>query len=164
VIGYQDGGRPRGQLERALASLTVGVAQGEQERRRALYDTATGEYEQQVQVPLSGTAAAAWAYTDQPVNWEMPFLYAPLQRRVPFQTPHFTYGIEHTVGTNELVVIHAMVTVWTISPQGWCVGATIRFAVAAPALDPTLTTPYAAVAHLRFQGYATMAEGDDFQT
>jgi hypothetical protein len=155
---------PRGQLERSLAALTIGVHQSVQRRRRALYDARTGDYEQQVHVPLSGQAALAWAYVDRPVQWEMPFLYAPLQHRVSFTTPHFNYGIEHTSGQDALVIINASVADWTVTDQQWYVGATIRFAVHAPAADPTATMPYAAVAHLSFRGYATMAETGEFAT
>ena len=133
------------------------MAQGQQQRTRALADTITGEYEQQVHVPLSGVATSAWAFSDQAVAWELPFLYAPLQRRVPFLTPHFTYGIELTAGTLELVVIHAHVIAWTITDANWYVGATVRFAVRRPGrVDGA--DPYAAIAHLSFEGYATMAE------
>lgn len=154
------GGPPRGQLERSLAALTIGVHQGARQRRRDLYDTRIGEYEQQVHVPLSGEATADWGYADQAVAWEMPFLYAPLQRRVPFPTPHFTYGIEMTSGQSALVLIAAHVIDWTVTDQQWYVGATVRFAACAPlATDPQ---PYAAIAHLSFEGYATSAEIDEF--
>jgi hypothetical protein len=156
---------PHGQLERSLAALTIGVHQAAEQRRRTLADTITGEYEQQVHVPLAGEAAAGWAFVDSAVRWEMPFLYAPLQRRVPFPAPHFGYGIEHVSGQSALVVIHAAVAGWTITDEQWYVGATVRFAVHAPAADPASPgTPYAAVAHLSFQGYATMAETDEFAT
>jgi hypothetical protein len=150
--------RPRGQLERSLAALTIGVQNGVSERRKALSDTFTGEYEQQVHVPLSGQASATWGFTDQPVNWELAFLYAPLQRRVPFGTPHFTYGIEITGGQGDLVLIHAHVIGWTITEQRWYVGATVRFAACAP--NATDTIPYSAIAHLSFEGFAAVAETD----
>src|ERR1700752_4240028 len=94
-------GPPAGQLERSLAALTIGVHAGARQRVKALSDTVTGEYEQQVHQKLSGVASSAWAFSDQVVQWELPFLYAPLQRRVPFPTPHFTYGIEITAGQGE---------------------------------------------------------------
>jgi hypothetical protein len=155
------GGPPRGALERSLAALTIGVAQGERARRDALDDTYTGEYEQQVHEQLSGEAASGWGFTDAHVAWELPFLYAPLQRRVPFTTPHFTYGIEITSGTEELIVIHAHVIGWTVTEEQWYVGARVRFGVCAPASDPSVTIPYQAIAHLSFQGFATPAEGDE---
>lgn len=153
-------GRPGGQLERSLAALTIGIHQGVVARGRALADTRTGEYEQQVHVPLSGIANNGWGFVDMPVQWELPFLYAPLQRRVPFPTPHFTYGIEMTAGQGELVVIHAHVTAWTITESQWYVGANVRFAASAPnAIAPS---PYLAIGHLSFEGYATLSEGDEF--
>jgi hypothetical protein len=153
-------GRPAGQLERSLAALTIGIQHGTAQRKRALKDTVTGEYEQQVHVPLDGSANTGWAFTDAAVQWEMPFLYAPLQRRVPFPAPHFTYGIEMTAGKGELVVIHAHLVGWTITDAQWYVGATVRFAVCAP--NALAASPFSAVGHLSFEGYATMAETDEF--
>lgn len=156
--------RPMGQLERSLAALTIGVHQGTQQRRKALADTYAGDYEQQVHVPLSGTAALAWSFSDHDVQWEMPFLYAPVQHRVTFPTPHFNPGIELTGPRGDLVVIHAHVLGWTVTESQWFVGATIRFAVSAPAVLSTATVPFSAVAHLSFRGYAAMAETDEFAT
>jgi hypothetical protein len=156
--------RPKGGLERTLAELTIGLATGERDRRLALADTRTGEYEQQIQVPLAGNAGSSYSYSDKPVQWAWPFVYAPLQRRVPFQTPHFTYGIEITAGSGNLVAIHAQVIDWTVTDQGWYVGATIRFASYAPSAPSSTVYPFSAVAHLRFSGYASMAETDEFAT
>lgn len=156
--------RPRGQLERSLTALTIGMAQGQQQRRRALEDTHTGEYEQQVHVNVSGAATNAWSFVDEPVQWELPFLYAPLQRRVPFPTPHFQADFEITAGTAELVVMHAQVIGWAVTEQQWYVGATVRFAAQAPALADDAQTSYSAIAHCSFEGFATMAEADEFST
>ena len=152
--------RPVGQLERSLASLTIGMAQGIAERKRVLKDTVTGEYIQQVRVPINGVATDAVTYADKPVQWEMPFLYAPLQRRVPFETPHFTPGIEIISGQNAFIDIRAQVIQWTITEEEWYVGATVRFAANCPGATDLFT--FSAIGHLSFQGYATMAETDEF--
>lgn len=151
--------RPLGQLERALADLTIGVQHGKERRQVALSDTYTGEWEQQVQVALSGVATASWGFTDAQVAWELPFMYAPLQRMVPFETPHFTPGIEINQAS-DLLIVHAHVTNWKVNEYGWVVGASVRFAVYAPNASGPMN--YQATAHLRFQGYAGAAEGDDF--
>ena len=152
--------RPAGQLERSLAALTIGVHQGAAQRVKALSDTVTGPYKQVVHVQLTGSATATWGFLDRDVQWELPFLYAPLQWRVPFRTPHFEPGIEMTAGQGELMVIHAHVIGWTVTESQWYVGATIRFAVAAP--NAATPTPFAAIAHLGFIGWGTMAETDEF--
>ena len=152
--------RPAGQLERSLAALTIGVHQDAAQREKALSDTATGPYQQVVHVELTGSATATWGSVDRDVQWELPFLYAPLQWRVPFPTPHFEPGIEVTAGQGELVVIHAHIVGWTVTEAQWYVGATVRFAVAAP--NAAAATPFAAIGHLTFTGWATMAETDEF--
>jgi hypothetical protein len=151
---------PRGGLARSLAALSIAPEVERADRASALSDTATGEYEQQVHVPLSGVAAPTPAFIDAPVAWELPFLYAPLQRRVPFPTPHFTCGIEHTAGTGQLVLIHAHVIAWTVTESQWYVGATVRFDVSAPLA--IANSPYAAIAHLSFSGFGTLAEAEEF--
>jgi len=153
-------GRPaRHLLDDSLHALTIGVHQSRIDRANALSDTRTTEYEQQVHVPLSGAANTGWASVDKKVNWEIPYLYAPVQRRVPFKVPHFTYGVEFENAPAALVIIHVAVLRWTRTEQDWIVGATIRCAVLAP--EATAPVPYSAVAHLSFQGWGSAAEQGD---
>lgn len=155
--------RPSGQLDRSLAALTLGVADGRQERHRALSDNRTGEYEQQVHLPIAGNAGSDPGFADATVHWEMPFLYAPAQRRVPFPTPHFTYGVEHLQATDILVSIDVHVIGWVVSPEGWYTGSTVRASAHAPGLGAGMLEPFSAIVHLSFQGYASFAEGAEFQ-
>lgn len=156
--------RPGGQLERSLAELTIGVAQGQARRQLALDDSATGEYEQQVRLPFSGHAASGWGFSELTVRFELPFLYAPLQRRVPFETPHYRKGLEIIESKGHPLLLDVVVIGWETSDEGWCTGARVRLAVCAPGQVPPDLVPYKAVAHLSFQGYATYAEGDEFQS
>lgn len=151
-----------GQLERALGSMTVDLLQGRDFQKRVLADTYTGEWEQQVHVPFNGSAGNEWGFADQTVNWEMPFLYAPAQRRVPFETPHFTYGVELLNAAADLVHFGAHVIAWNINDSGWYIGATVRLAAVAPNAT-TVAVLFSAIAHLSFQGYASYAEGDEYQ-
>lgn len=157
--------RPKGQLQRAIVAIAMGPKRV-QERERALADTRTGKYKQMVHVPLSGEAAATPAFVDKVVNWEFPFLYAPLQNRMPFPTPHFEDGIEITAGQGTLIRIDSQVIGWTLTDEQWFVGATVRFTIVAPAADPASTTasPFSAIAHLGFTGWASGPEFDEFQT
>jgi hypothetical protein len=145
---------PAGQLQASLAALTIGVAKATAARAQA-GSASTGEYDQQVRVPLTGVAALAPSIIDKNVTWQLPFIAAPAQRALPFLTPQFTPGIEFTAPTSQLVVITAHVMGWTTNPQSWFVGAAIRFAVQAPAAGSADQVPFAALAHLTFQGYAT---------
>ena len=153
--------RPIGQLDRALTALTIGVHQDAMHRRRALRDGYTGEFEQQFQVQLSGQAGNTWGFVDQGYGFEFPFLYAPVQRQIDFPTPHFRSGIELTNPSSSLVLLHAHCIGWTRSPENWVIGATVRFMVCAP-MATNVTVPYNAVAHLVFQGYASLPEGSQY--
>lgn len=157
--------RPVGSMERSLAAVTIGMARDQKSRRLALADTHQGEWEQQIHLPISGQATNVVAHVDCDVSWELPFLYAPQQRQVPFEVPHFTKGFEQTVQTAALIRYDAYVTQWAKNDQGWITGAVVRIIVDAPnvpAVGPAI--PYQATAHLSFEGYATMPEGDEFLT
>lgn len=185
--------RPVGTLDRALADIVIGAQQEMKARERSLSDTKLGEFTQQVHVPLSGELFDAyWHWVDHKINWLMPFLWAPLQRQIPFQHPHFSYGVEWLSPPSTLIEVHAQVISWTTNNMGWDVGATIRFMVQAPyVVQPppvtTLTKPsppthivkdtpqtapttaptqagYNTNVHLTFQGFACNPEGDEFQT
>lgn len=147
-----EGGRPQGQLERSLMKLALAPHQGLGERHDALVSTKSGEYDQQVQVDLSGQAYDAWGFADIPVTWEHPFVYSPLQRDPPFATPHVSSHIEWTGPLAALVVGTAHVMSWLQSPEGWFIGATVRVAVSAP--GSTTPVAFAGVLHMTFQGYA----------
>ena len=98
---------------------------------------------------------------DTDSNFEYPFLYAPAQRLVPFDRPHFTKGFELTSGAATLVHLDAQVLSWDINESNWTIGAKIRLYAVAPLMD---TTPvaFSAIAHLTFQGYAAYAEGEEY--
>lgn len=150
--------RPKGQIDRTLDALTIGVVQGKAARDKQLSYSAGVEMEQQVRVPLSGKVANGWGFVDDDVAWSFPFIWAPAQRGVEFQTPHFSYGIVHNVETEALIVVHAQVVRWTINDSSWVVGATVRFASSAPQLAEGEELDYAATAHLTFQGLGAETE------
>lgn len=149
-----------GQLERSLAAITIGVQQRTVLRSRQLAERRTGEYDQQVRVDINGSAGNDWGYADAALLFEYPFLYAPAQRRVPFNRPHFSYGFEIAQPLDTLLHLGAQIVGWNVNENGWIIGATVRVHVIAPQV--TQATPFAATAHLTFQGYAANAEGDDY--
>jgi hypothetical protein len=154
----RSGGRPAGQLGRALVDLTIGMRNGERDRADALRSTRSGEYDQQVQERFSGEAQDAWGFADIPVTWEHPFVYSPLQRDPQFLTPHVTDHIEFTSTQAGLVLAKAHVIGWRKSPQGWFIGATVRLATCAPGAVGMVA--YAGILHLIFQGYAYPTDGE----
>lgn len=140
----------------------MGLHQSAMQRRRMLEDGFTGEFEQQFQVKLSGSAGNQWGWVDQQFNFEYPFLYAPLQRRSDLELPHFRSGIEFQAPTpTVMVTLHAIVIDWNRSEENWIVGAKVRFAVQCPTAQATAVN-YNAIAHLAFQGYASLPEGGEF--
>lgn len=155
--------RPQGSLERGLVAMTIGVQQDRDFRKRMLEDSQQGEFEQQVQLQFSGTAGNDWGFVDTPVMFEYPFLAAKAQRLVPFDTPHFTKGFELTNASDTLVHIDAQIVKWNINESGWIIGATVRLYATAPSMAAA-PQPFQGIAHLRFQGYATYAEGDEYQS
>jgi hypothetical protein len=151
-----------GQLEQSLSALTIGVVQGKEWRERVLSDTHSGEWHQQVQLQFSGSAGNQWGFVDHDVYFEYPFLYAPSQRLVPFDRPHFSKGFENlTPSSTNLVHLDAQVVNWITNDSNWIIGATIRLYAVGPNNDVT-AEPFSAIAHLTFQGYAAYAEGEEY--
>lgn len=154
--------RATGQLERSLAALTIGLRKGMDARARS-NAMASGEYTQQLRVPLSGQVGSAWIHQERAVTWQLPFLYAPQQRNVPFLTPQFHASFEFVAPAKELVVLQAHINGWTQGPNGWIVGAVVRFAVQAPNAATDVMVDFSVSAHLTFQGYAAYPEGGSQQ-
>lgn len=154
------GGRPQGELERAMTETTIGVIAAYKERERMLSSTRSGEYDQQVEFPIAGVAGNLWGSVDVPVTWEHPFLYSPLQRPVPFVNPHVAGShVEWQSNSGgELIIASLHVISWNITNYGWYIGAKVRVAVCAP--NATAATAYQGIAHLTFQGYAYPTDGD----
>lgn len=150
--------KPVGQLERSLAALTIGVQRSMGRRAQAGLSERAGEVTQQVQLPLSGSAALAPAFVDLAVTWRLPFTFAPQQRLSNFQVPQFSYGIEFVEAPDGIVTLHASVLGWNKDARNWIVGAVVRVVVQAPGSGETNTVDYSAVAHLSFQGYAAQPE------
>lgn len=149
-----EGGTPQGALQRAFADALIGAHRARERHQRVLQTIASGEYDQQVQVPFSGVASAGWGYTDTAVSWEHPFIYSPLQRNVPFETPHVTHHLEFTgkAESDGLVIGLAHVIGWNQTDSGWYIGATVRIAICAP--NASANVPYEGVVHLTFEGFA----------
>lgn len=144
-----------GQLDRSIDALTAGLLGGQAARKRQLAYSAAREVEQQVRVPLSGEAGSGWGTTDKTVGFVLPFVYAPDQRGVPFETPHFSYGVEMGVGTIVPIVIHAHVLHWIQNDSSWITGARMRFMAQAAGEE---VIKFSAMAHLTFQGWAAESE------
>lgn len=154
--------RPQpGQLERALARMTIGVEQARESRTRQRVDGGAHEMEQQIRIPVSGNAGNGYAFVQVEVGFLHPFLWMPLQRPAPFSTPHFSYGVDYE--NSEELVVHAGVLRWAIDDSSHVTGATVQIAVAAPNYEGAedKMPPFKIMLHLTFQGYgAEYQEGE----
>lgn len=153
------GGRPQGQLERTMVDITIGTIKSMRTRERNLAATRAGEWDQQVEFPISGLAGNEWGSVDVPVTWEHPFIYAPTQRSVPFPNPHVADHVEwQALQGGALVISSLHIIAWNVNDYGWWIGATVRVAVCAP--NATAAVAYQGVVHLTFEGYASPTDGD----
>lgn len=155
-----EGGRPQGQMERALVRLAIGGQLQRQARHDALAVVRQGEYDQQVRVNFNGKATDIIGYSDIAVGWEHPFVYAPLQRDPDFETPHVSHHIEFQQPLDTLIIAHAHVVQWTQSDEGWYIGAKVRVAVQAPGAPGVVG--YAATLHMTFEGFACPTDQEDY--
>ncbi len=143
-----------GQIGRAMARIEMRAAQAQlKAAKRAAQQQ--GEYDQQVQFPINGNATADWSFVDKQVKFRMPFISAKQQRPVPFDTPHFTYGVVFDNPPKDMLVVVVAVVQWTVTRRGWTTGATVRVAAQAPNAGKI---PFSGTVHLTFSGYSAYAE------
>jgi hypothetical protein len=153
-------GRARvNQLGRALARVEIRRAQTEQSKAKRAAQ-GQGEYDQQVQFPFHGNATADWSFVDKQVKLRMPFISAKQQRPVPFETPHFTYGVVLDNPPKDMLIVVVTVVQWTVNRRGWTTGATVRVAAQAPNAGKLA---FSGTVHLTFSGYSAYAENQNTQ-
>jgi hypothetical protein len=144
--------RPRpGQLERTLSDITLGVERVRRRSHQQAKDSGGNEAQQQIRIPISGTVASGWGFVVTQVGFLYPFLWLPVQRQAPFETPHFSYGFDFE-GYGGLIG-HAGIKKWNIDDSMNVLGATVEIGVTSPNTTKT-EEPFRATVHLTFQGYA----------
>ena len=150
-------------LSRVLGDLVIGSENARKQRRDDLATIKSGEYDQQVEVPFSGSATSTWGYQDIKMSWEHPIVYAPLQRDPQFETPHITDHISLSGKETSLVIVVAHLIAWNYNERGWFVGATMRLAAQAPLTNAEIA--YSGMLFATFQGMAFPTdEGDTGST
>ncbi len=134
------------------------------EKRRALlgYDMLQ-EQEQQFQLPIAGTAAAAISFASVDLLFAVDFFDAPEQRDSPLSVPQFTFGafIAPTVQPDNptgAVLVTACVSEWTLDDRGAIVGATVTVGTCVPGAADEF--PFEGYVHLTFQGYGAPSENE----
>lgn len=146
--------RPSGGMQRALREILVGSQRTRAAREARDRETRFTETDQQFQVPINGTGHALPGFTEVEVAFDHPFYYAPGQRDADFETPHLS-GVGGEI--NQPLLIGASVKQWVVDDDnGGITGAVVRIAVygSAEAVE------YEGVAHLTFQGFASLAEDE----
>lgn len=143
-----------GQLDRSLARIAMRTAASAKEKTRRQAQ-GQGEYDQQVQFPINGNATADWPFVDKQVKFRLPFISAKQQRAVPFDTPHFTWGMVFDNPPTDMLICTVSVVQWAIDRRGWITGATVRVAAQAPNAGKLA---FSGTVHLTFSGYSAYAE------
>lgn len=143
-------------LERSIQALTIDSIRALDKRRTMLGYDAMGEFEQQFQLEIDGSAGAIIAWHEIEITFSVDFYRAEDQRDSPYTVPHFTYGAVITGGTPALIT--ACVRRWDIDDSDTVHGATVAVGVCNP--GATAATPFVGYLHLTFQGYGAPVEGE----
>jgi hypothetical protein len=136
-----------GQVERAVAGLTISVLKGQKKAEEARLAEGLAETEEQLKLEISGRAEEFPIWTDLRIKFGTVFLAAPGQRDSEYDRPHFSYGYEVTEGGP--VGLDACVTEWLVNDREETVGC--KLAVGPRATD--YGTRFRGLIHARFQGY-----------
>lgn len=139
----------------ALRELTIGAQKNTLKRRDELSYDSLNEYDQQIQVAISGTAGDIASYVLVQVFFDVYFLAGTLQRANNLIWPHFTYG--SVLHTAKPILIWANVMSWILDGVGetgnnTVVGANIQWGSMAPDFVSGAPIIFTGALHLNFQG------------
>lgn len=146
-------------LERSLAALTVGVAEGQARIERESAPMRGGNMQQAVQIPVKGRAWRTPIWTDKDVYFPYPFFQNvdPSVNDGSLVNPHYG-GVGVELSSDVHIMIDAQVRGWIEDDDtGAIIGAHMRLNAWAP--TATKKHPYNATLHLTFTGWA--APDDD---
>lgn len=145
---------PMHALHRAVADMTLGVAQSTRKREARDREMGFREVQQQYQIEIAGEATGVWGFAETSITFDYPFFYAPAQRDSDLDRPHFWFGAE----LDFLGAVSAVVTAWDTHPRtGAITGATVAVGVVTQA---GAEVGYQGVVHLTFQGFAALSEDE----
>jgi hypothetical protein len=148
-----------GRLDRSIQALTLGRVRGESEAKRQRQLEGLAEREDQFSIAVTGRGEEFPAWTETHINFNVTFVDATGQRDVPFDRPHFTYGVYIEDGGP--VGLLACVTRWDVNTRNEVTGCMLS--IGAVATDYART--FRGELHARFQGYGAPVEayGDETQ-
>lgn len=145
-------------LAQGLGQLSYGDGEAKDARDAALKPLAAGQFNQQMQIPVSGNVGRTPVVKEVPVTWPYPFLTRVAGSRGGnnLTSPVFTSGIEMQSPQNTIVTVQ--VRRWRENDSGFIVGALIRVVAWTP--DANRIQEFRAIMHLNFSGYAGPSEDD----
>lgn len=150
-----DGAR---RLADSLGQLAYGDAEAKERRDAALEPLAAGQFNQQIQLPVTGRVGRTPVSIEIPVTWPHPFLTRVAGSRGGngLTRPHFTSGVEMVSDAHTIVSVQ--VRQWRENDSGFIVGALMRIVAWTP--DANRIQNFRCIVHLNFSGYAGPSEDD----
>jgi hypothetical protein len=151
-------------LHHALGQIVVDAVDDRAALEAELAAIAPGDMIQQLQLDISGQATSTPAVLDFEVSWPNPFLndVAPGDVDGNLDNPSFAPGIE--MQSDGAVMAQVQVRRWIRDESSLIVGALLRaitWTAYSPEVPPPAPSPFRAVLHLTFIGYAVPADEDD---
>jgi hypothetical protein len=144
--------------------MTIDVAAERIARQEALNVWRLREFEQQLQIEVSGTATTVITQLVLDLDFDVAFTLATGQRNSLLEKPHVWFGFEQTKvatvngkPTDVAVMIGAAVTKWKQRRLD-LVGATVAISALAPA-----AVTFSGVLHATFQGLGTTQDEPDLE-
>lgn len=150
-------------LQRSIRAMAVDVAAAQKDKAEALDAWRLHEFEQQLQLEVSGRATSEIAQMTLDLDFDVAFTSATGQRNSLLDRPHVTFGFEQTLAsvngqpTDVAVMLAATVTTWKRQRHEF-VGATVAISALAPA-----TVDFHGVLHATFQGYGATTDEPDLE-
>lgn len=145
-------------LGRALGRMTVDAVAEQRAHDKLISEVSAFDMTQQIHLKVKGKIGRTPVITEVDVNFPYPFLMkvARSQTEGTKDRPHFGVGIE--MATDHHITVEAHVRRWIENDSMFITGAQIRVMSVAPYAEKL--TPYSAIVHLSFSGYAAPTEGD----
>lgn len=142
-------------LGRALQGLTIGVVRDAARLDANRRSLGMRETTQQFQIPVSGQAGTAVAWSSTTVSFDAPFSVAPGQRDSDLELPQMTYGAHLELGP---VMLSAHVSGWQFDDDQSVTAATIEIGTHAP--GATAPVDFTGFVHATFEGWAALHEDE----
>lgn len=145
-------------LGRALGRMTVDAVTDKRKHDKLVAEASAFDMTQQMQLRVKGKIARTPVVKEVEVTFPYPFLMkvAQAQTEGTVGRPHFASGIE--MDSDHHINVEAHVRRWVENDSSFITGATIRVMTVAPYAEKL--TPYSAIIHLSFSGYASPTELD----